>query len=53
MKLNLGQPVDLAGGSLLPRLWCSLWPGLRRSLRASLGGSLGGSLGASLVEDRR
>ena len=41
MKINLGQPVDLAGASL--------WDSLGYSLR----GSLWDSLGYSLWEDRR
>ena len=56
MKLDLGEPVDLAGDSLRPRLGFSLWASLVGSLRAgltrSLWGSLWDSLRASLKEDK-
>ena len=49
MQLDLGEPVDLAGGSL----WDSLLDSLRRNLLDSLGVSPWGSLRTSLLEDRR
>ena len=53
MKLDLGEPVDLAGDSLRPRLGFSLWGIPGGSLRVSLMGSLCRSLRDSVEEDRR
>ena len=61
MKLDLGEPVDLTGGSLWRSLRRRLLDKLLVSLRGrpldslwdSLWDSLGDSLWHSLVEDRR
>ena len=49
MKLDLGKPVNLAGGGP----WDSLWTSLGGGLLPSLWRSLWASRGSSLEDERR